>query len=132
MNDLRILFVILVVGILSTAELSVIVMTVPPASADAQVLWVLFIALFLSLSCAFSLAWHSLKKIIHRSKTLSRLISLRQAALVAGMITVGAFLKSLGILSPWDLIPLIASAVLIEFFFEADKRPSYHEPARTA
>ena len=132
MKDLRLIFVTVAAAILSAAELAVMLMTVPPSSADSSVLWAFFGSAFVFLASFFSLVWHPLKSLIHRSNSLSRLVSTRQAALVSGIITVIVFLKSLSILSPWDLIPIIASAVLIEFFFEADKRPTYNEPARTA
>jgi len=54
------------------------------------------------------------------------LSSIRQAALISIVILFSLFFNTLGILHLWDMIPLILAAVLIEFFFQAEKRPHAH------
>ena len=127
------IFLIIATGIISGAELLVILTTVPPATASQGVLWTLFITLFLASTAVFSLLWHGIKAgIIYRSFTPSLWSSLRQAGIVALLAVLTLFFNSLGVLSIWDILPLSVSAVLIEFFFQAEKSPLAarpHEPA---
>ncbi|MEI6477894.1 MAG: hypothetical protein WCO52_02810 [bacterium] len=121
MRERRILFVLIALGILSSAELFVILTTIAPSGADKQVLWLLFVCLFTSVSIGLSLVWHPVKQTIHRSERVSRLSSLRQTALISLVLTLVLLFRSLSIFSLWDIIPLAISAILIEFFFQADK-----------
>lgn len=129
MKDKTTVFITLVVGILAWAEFGGIVTTISPSQASVSVLWIFFICLFTGLSSLMSLVWHPLRRSIHRNASLSRLASIRQAALLSLVITLCLFFKSLNILSAWDVLPLAISALLIEFFFQADKSLNRYESA---
>ena len=128
MRDRTFLFILIALGLVSTAEFFVIFTTISPAEANTQVFWMFFLCLFVSLSTLMALIWHPIKSWIHRSKHLSRIASLRQTTLISLVITLSIFFKSLHILTLWDIIPLAISALLIEFFFQADKSVASHEP----
>lgn len=116
------LFVLLCVGILSVAELTVIVSSVPPSEASRQELYSFFVALAIALGSWGSLVWHGIKsRILYRFNKPSLLGSVRQALIASTVITLCLFFNSLGILSLWDIVPLVLAAVLIEFFFQAEK-----------
>lgn len=122
MRTRQFVFVILALGIVSVAELSVIVTTISPRAATEETYWVFFLSLFLALTSVGSLAWYILKRyLIYRSSSVRLWPSLRQSALFSLITVLSLFFNSLGILSFWDIIPLIIAAILIEFFFQADK-----------
>lgn len=118
------LFLIIALGIIATAELLSIISTVNPMQTTQEVLWAFFISLFISSSSILSLLWHTVKKVfIYRNSTPWLWTSVRQASLLCLIVTLSLFFNSLGIFSFWEFIPLLISAILIEFFFQADKSP---------
>lgn len=122
MSKQILLFLILAIGIISLASLLVIGLSISPYSASREIMWAFFISLQLFLTSFFSLLWHNLKRLfIYRFSTPSLWPSVRQAAILAAIIVLSTFFNSLGILALWDIIPLSISAVLFEFFFQADK-----------
>lgn len=123
MKDRIFLFLLIAAGIISMAELFVILTTISPLETSTGVLWLFFICLFFSISTILSLLWHPLRSFIHHRQGLPRWISVRQASLVSLVIVLIIFFKSLGILTLWDSVPLVFSIILIEFFFQADKIP---------
>lgn len=122
MNKQILLFLILAIGIVSLASLLVIGLSISPYLASREIMWAFFISLQLFITCFFGLLWHNLKKLfLHHFFTPSLWPSLRQAAIFSAIIVLALFFNSLGILALWDIIPLSISAVLFEFFFQADK-----------
>lgn len=128
MKERKLLFFLYVLGIVSITELSVIVTTVSPQAAETQGVTVFFACLLGALTSVLSLIWHPIRAAIHHNPTMSRWVSLRQSFLVSLLITLTLLFKSLGIMTIWDIFPLAISALLIEFFFQADKSAPTHEP----
>lgn len=123
MKDRTLLFFLIALSIICSAEAFVILTTIPPATADTQVYWLLFLCLFGAVAGILSLIWHPIKSAIHHSKSLSRMVSIRQTSFISLILVLLLFFKSIGILTIWDSLPLLISVVLVEFFFEADKTP---------
>jgi hypothetical protein len=118
------LFIILAVGIISTAQLTSLLLTVSPYTASSQSLWAFFITLYFSFTSIFSLVWYWVKRTFGKLKhTVSFFACIRQVALVGLVLILAFFFSSLEIFQVWDIIPLVIAAVLIEFFFQADKKP---------
>ena len=129
MKRQALLFLILALGIICTAEWLVIFTSVSPKGAGQQTYWIFFASAFGSLSCIFSLIWYLVKsRLIYRSSNVSLGIAFRQAVLFSLVIVLTLFFKSLGILALWDLIPIALSAILIEFFFQANKSSTPNIP----
>jgi len=120
------LFLLLALGILSAAELTVVLTTVPPETASRQELWTFFISLGIVIGSWGSLIWHTIKsRLIYRVNPPALTATVRQAFLFSAVVTLGLFFNSLGILSVWDILPLGLATVLIEFFFQAEKTPAH-------
>jgi hypothetical protein len=125
MRTQTLLFLLIAAGILGFSEFLVIVNTIPPHTADQNVFWAFFVSLFIGLTGILSLGWYVLKRyLVHRGGPISLLGAVRQAGLVSLIIVLSLFFKSLGILSLWEFVPLCISALLIEFFFQAEKSPA--------
>jgi hypothetical protein len=117
-----ILFFSLCVSIVALAELASILNTVPVSSAPGSAFWLFFGSIFLFILGISTLMLYGIKRILaHRRAATSIVVCVRQSALFAAVIVLSAFFNSLRILSIWDLIPLAISAILIEFFFQAEK-----------
>jgi hypothetical protein len=115
-------FFITVIGILSSAGLAVVVMNYLPRTAPGYVLWAFFLSVFGLGTTLGTLIWHIIKRaIFYRLYRPSVWVSFRQAALASGLAVTGFFFNSLGIFRVWDMVPLTIAALLIEFFFQADK-----------
>ena len=122
MKQSLLLFGIIAVGIIAAAELAVIYTTLSPHQAGRDTLWTFFICLYLTLSSLLTLVWQGIKRyLIYRYSKPSLTASLRQAAIFSLIIVLAMFFRSLDILSLWDIVPLFISALLIEFFFQANK-----------
>ena len=118
------IFLLIALAIIASAEFTVLVTTVSPFTADREALWAFFVSLFFASASWLSLIWYFFKKnVLFRLWKPSLWVAVRQASLLCLIIVLSFFFKSLGILSIWDIIPLSVSAVLIEFFFQADKSP---------
>jgi hypothetical protein len=48
---------------------------------------------------------------------------LRQAALTSFLIVSALFLNSINVFQVWDILPLLLAGILVEFFFQAEKKP---------
>ena len=48
---------------------------------------------------------------------------MRQAFLGSILITLSLFLHTLHLFQVWDALPLVLAFVLVEFFFQAEKKP---------
>lgn len=119
-----ILFLVLAVGIISGAQLSSLVLTISPYTARSTELWLFFVSLYLFATAVLSLLWYALRHVRGRRGTSPSLgASIRQAALLTLVVVISLFFRTLGILQYWDIIPLLAAAILIEFFFQAEKKP---------
>lgn len=118
------LFVLLAIGIICGAQLSSMLLTVSPYTADRSELWLFFITFYISTSILLGLIWYGARHLRPR-RTARPLLwpSFRQAALVSLVLCLSIFFHTLGIFQLWNVIPLIIAAVLIEFFFQADKTP---------
>jgi hypothetical protein len=132
MNQAPPLFLAIVVGTLGIAELSVLGTSVSPVTATNAELAVFFVSLFAALTGVTGLLWHAVRhalspRPLHRHSLWT---SLRQAALLSLVIVLALLFSSLGILTLWDLMPLAVSALLIEFFFQAEKT-SHIRPTST-
>jgi hypothetical protein len=87
-------------------------------------LWIFFVTLYICLTILIGLALYSLRFLKQRRTTRPTLWpSFRQAALVCLVLVISLFFHTLGIFHFWDIIPLLIAAFLIEFFFQADKKP---------
>ena len=127
MNQASIIFLILVIGVLGGAELATISNSVSPYTAGKTELWAFFLSFFALLSSIFTIIWYTVKKYLFYKLTKpSLLVAWRQASLIALVIVLSLFFNSLKILSLWDIIPLVISTVLIEFFFQAEKNTHPH------
>jgi drug/metabolite transporter (DMT)-like permease len=119
------LFAVIAAGIVAGALLATTVASTSPQSAEKADFWVVFVALFVLLTSFGTLAWYFLQRIL--AKKLIHIPSfyrcLRQASLVAGIVTFTIFLNSINVFQIWDIFPLIVAGVLIEFFFQAEKQP---------
>ena len=118
------LFAIVALAILSAAELSSVLLTVSPYSATSSELWLFFTSLFVLVSTTCGLLWYGVRHLKpRRGARPSLTASIRQAALFSLIVTLSIFFNTLGIFQLWDVIPLALAAVLIEFFFQAEKKP---------
>jgi hypothetical protein len=117
------LFLLFAVGTLAVAEVAAIVTTTSPYNASESVLSTFYISVFVGSTATLTLLWYWFKKYVvyHYSKTPGLAATLRQAGLFSGIVVLCLFFNSLNILSAWEIIPLLLSAILIEFFFQADK-----------
>lgn len=121
----HLLFFLLTILILAASELAVVLFTVSPVHATSTVYWTFFGSLFFSLASLLSLTWYGVKRsLIYRSNSVPMWPAIRQASLLALLVSLSLFLYSLHIASLWDLVPLAIAALLIEFFFQADKTSS--------
>ena len=122
-----ILFFVLAVAIISTAQLSTTVLSSSPYSASTDTLWSFYISAFISLSCILGLILYGIRVRTNRlPQVRALLISIRQSALLSLVILLSLFFNTLRILQLWNIVPLILAAILIEFFFQAEKRPQAH------
>ncbi len=122
----RLLLIILgIAGVVAATQVVSIATTVVPNQASTAVLWTFFISLWVCTSIVCALAIHLGKRLTLQRHVLRRpfTISLRQGTLLAGVLVISRFFTFIHILSAWDIIPLIAAAILIEFFFQAEKKP---------
>ncbi|CAN5197765.1 hypothetical protein BH11PAT4_BH11PAT4_7380 [soil metagenome] len=119
------LFAVIAVGIIAGAQLVTIIAAVTPTSASETELWVFFISLFVALATSFTLMWYGMQKVQAKRRVHNPRFTrcMRQATLVAALITFTLFLNSINVFQIWDIFPLIVAGVLIEFFFQAEKRP---------
>lgn len=119
------LFVLVAVGIICGAQLSSILLTVSPYGANSSELWLFFVTLYLCSTVILGLAWYGLRHIIRTRRTSKPALwpCFRQAGLLSLVASLSIFFHTLGIFQFWDIIPLIIAAILIEFFFQADKTP---------
>jgi hypothetical protein len=118
------LFIIIALAIISAAQLSSVMLTVSPLEARSTQLWTFFISLFLLLSSVLGLLWHGVRQLRFRRGTKPLLsTSLRQSSLLSLITVLALFFNTLGIFQLWDIIPLALAAILIEFFFQAEKKP---------
>jgi hypothetical protein len=118
------LFVILAVGIISVAQLSSLLVSTSPYGATSSELWLFFISLFFCVTVLVGLVLYGFRYLRQRRLVKPLLWpSFRQSALASLVITLSLFFNTLAIFQIWNIIPLIIAAVLIEFFFQADKKP---------
>ncbi len=118
------LFILIALGIVSGAQLSSTLLTTSPYSAGRTELWLFFITLYICLTIVLGLIWYGIRHISLRRGTRPALWpAIRQAALLSLVIVLSTFFHTLGIFQFWDIIPLALAAVLIEFFFQAEKKP---------
>ena len=125
------LFITICVTILAAAEVATIVTSISPLQAGPLQLEMFFTSLWVCLTGIMVFIWHAIKqRAIYRFRNVSILVSLRQAALFSGLVVLSLFFNALHILTLWDIVPLILSALLIEFFFQAETSvlPRNHEP----
>ncbi len=122
------LFTVIAVGIVAGAELVTTVAAVTPAEASQADLWVFFLSLYALLSAASTLIWYTIQRVLSKRRvtTPSFFRCLRQAMLFTGLATFTLFLNSINVFQVWDIFPLIVAGILIEFFFQAEKRPHAH------
>ena len=123
MRERLILFLVCAVAIISGAYLASTVTTNSPYEASSQLLWSFFITLFLFLAATLGIIWYIIRLRIF-SKRIPQvfMVSLRQATLLSLVITISIFFNTLGIFQTWDILPLCVAAILIEFFFQAEKK----------
>ncbi len=122
-----ILFLVIAAAIISSAQLISVVLSTSPYTASQSVLWEFYVSAFISSSCILGMIIHGIRVRFNKVHLLSNLLtSLRQAALITTVILLSLFFNTLSILKLWDMIPLVLAAVLIEFFFQAEKRPHAH------
>jgi hypothetical protein len=124
MRKHHLLFFVVTASIVSAAELLSVVLTVQPATATRVELWTFFISLFAALSTSVGLLLYAIRRYRQKRSLHTALTScLRQAALGSLVVVLILFFNTLGVLQVWDIVPLIAAAFLIEFFFQAEKVP---------
>lgn len=118
------LFIVLAIGIIGGAQLSSMLLTVSPLSASRAELWLFFITLYVCISILLGLILYGLRYMRQRRTTKPLLWpSFRQAGLISLVVVLSTFFHTLGIFQLWNIIPLIIAAFLIEFFFQAEKKP---------
>lgn len=118
------LFVILAVGIISAAQLVSALLTTSPYTASPADLRLFFVSLYLCLTVVLGFVLYGLRQLrARRTGALPLWPSFRQAGLVSVVLVLSIFFNTLGIFQFWDVIPLALAAVLIEFFFQAEKKP---------
>lgn len=127
-----ILFIFVAIGIVSGANLALVVLSTSPYDAGQGVLWSFFLSFFAATSILLGMLWYGLRRFLNRNRrsVFSLVSCMRQAALASMILTLSLLFNSLGILRAWDILPLAFAAVLVEFFFQADKRrhlPTHHE-----
>lgn len=124
MRNRVVIFLLFALSVLATSEFVVVFTTISPLSGGEEVYIAFFASLFLMLTTISSLIWYSIKRyLIYRRITPSLFTCVRQCALICSIIVLALFFNSLSILSFWDIAPLFISAILIEFFFQAEKTP---------
>lgn len=118
------LFFILAIGIVSGAQLSSIILTTTPREAEPNDLWLFFISLYVCLTAIVTLLWYGVRHLRRQRINKPPLFSsFRQAALLCLVFVLSLYFNTLGIFQFWDVIPLAIAAILIEFFFQAEKKP---------
>jgi hypothetical protein len=122
MKNRILLFIIIALAIVSAAQLSTLLISTSPYTATKATLWSFFISAYLALTFWGGLVWYIVRQLVHR-RSNSLLVALRQAALVSMIIVLSFFFNTLGIFTLWDVAPLAIAAILIEFFFQAEKKP---------
>lgn len=116
------LFIIIAIAIIGTAQLVSVLVSSSPFTAARSVLWAFFVSLYVSLTLWGGLLWYGIRR-VWRRRSAALASSMRQSALVCMIIVLGLFFNTLGILTIWDVGPLAIAAILIEFFFQAEKKP---------
>ncbi len=118
-------FVFIIISVIAGALLFSIVNAGSPSQASTLTLWAVFGSFTLVLTAGISLLWHMLrllwsKRGLHVPKFLT---SVRQSFLFSLLLTLSLFLNSLNLFQVWDALPLVIALILVEFFFQAEKRP---------
>lgn len=116
-------FFILALGIVSCTQLAVIVTTFSPYTATPQQLAYFYLSLLGTLASLLTILWYGLRsQLAVRSIRPALHVCFRQALLVSAVLVTLSLLQSMEILSLWEGIGIAVSALLIEFFFQADTR----------
>lgn len=118
-------FALAVIVIIASALIFGIVTSTPPADATSATLWTLFVSLWLWLSAIGGGVWHLVRRrfFLKGTRIPRAAASFRQAALAMGVFTLCLTLNYFGLFQIWDAVPLAIAALLVEFFFQAEKRP---------
>ena len=116
------IFFIIAIAIISGSEFLVLYTSTSPINAGESTLWAFFISLFLFSTSILTLIWYLFKRqLVSKFTPPSLFICLRQAGLLCLILTLTLLFQSLGILTIWDSLPLFIAAILLEFFFQAEK-----------
>lgn len=117
-----IIFILIALFAVSGSVFFTIVNSFSPNDHNTFVIWGFFISIFGICLSVLTPIWHGIKTmLLPKSFHIKMIASMRQAALISAVITATTFLRSLNILSLWDILPLLVAAILIEFFFQSDK-----------
>lgn len=115
----RYLLVIFLGTALSWAALGAIITAVDPTDADSFVLAALFVSIWLSATGTLSLAGLLLRTLFHaKGYLVSRqaAVAMRQAVILASLITLTIFLEGRDLLTWWNALLLAAAAITLEWF----------------
>jgi hypothetical protein len=102
-----------------------IVATVRPEDATTAQLLMVAVSGVILIIAVVSPCIHLVKRRRTAAAAMSRtyLPKLRQATLIALAVVSMLSMRWYGIFSIWDAVPLILAALLLEFYFQAEKRP---------
>lgn len=116
-------FIILCIFTISVAGISVIVTSYAPETAPKSALILLYISIAGLGSTLFGSIIHLLKVIIGSRFFVPNVwVSMRQGFFFSIILTVTILLNTLKILSVLEIVPIAIALILLEFFFQADKK----------
>jgi hypothetical protein len=116
-----VVFIALVAFVLATR----VITTVPPEKATVQDQ----LTVALSVLAILTIVGAPLIQLFYKRRVPASLVSakwrvsFRQSFLISLLITTILSMRWYGIFSFWDAIPLTIATLLLEFFFQAEKRP---------
>lgn len=118
-------FSFVAVSVVAAALLFSIVVSTTPAHASQGTLWLFFISLVLTATSVFTCVWHVIRKFALKRWNAHPKFSesIRQSFLLASLVCLCLFLHTLDLFQVWDAFPLFLAFLLVEFFFQAEKRP---------
>lgn len=116
-------FIILCIFTLSAAGFSVIVTSYSPETTSRAAFILLYVSIAGLGSTVLGTLIHLFKKIIGSRFFIPNIwVSIRQGFFLSIIITVAILLNTLKILSVLEIVPIAIALILLEFFFQADKK----------
>lgn|GEM_PF-3909631 len=118
-------FIFAATSIIAAALLFSVAVSTTPDSASQGTHWLFFMSLLVTMTAIFSCIWHLFRKFAlqHFNANPKFWVSVRQSFLFSGLVCLSLFLHTLSLFEIWDAFPLLLAFLLLEFFFQAEKRP---------